>query len=388
MTPRLRLLVQTGLLAACLLVCSFAAEAARPNVLLICLDDLKPVLGCYGDPLAKTPNIDRLARRGVTFEKAYCNQALCSPSRNSLMTGMRPTSMGIYDLTTNFREAVPDAVTLPQYFSRYGFRTEALGKILHTTNGNHEDVGSWTEPHFWSDIGSGTKATASNQKGQVNKQRGAVRSRPAIVKDDVPDNFYTDGRIADEAVKRLGDAKSKSDVPWFMAVGFLKPHLPFHIPKRYWDMHDRSKFTPAENPAAPVGAPKYALTGSEELRSYAGIPKGDLPAELQRDLIHGYYAAVSYVDAQVGRVLDELDRQNLADRTIVVLWGDHGWHLGDHSLWGKKTNYEQAARIPLILAGPGVAQGEKSSALVETVDLYPTLGELAGLPIPGGIQEQ
>ena len=387
MPHQFRMIVQTGCLLACLLAGSLVAEAAHPNVLIICLDDLKPVLGCYGDPLAKTPNIDRLARRGVTFESAYCNQALCSPSRNSLMTGMRPTSMGIYDLTTNFRQALPDAVTLPQYFARYGFRTEALGKILHTTNGNHEDAVSWTEPHFWSDIGSVPQRPSSDRKGPERRQRGVVRSRPAVSSDEVPDNFYTDGRIADEVIRRLRDANSKSDVPLFVAVGFLKPHLPFHVPKRYWDMHDRSRFKPAQNLSDPEGAPKYALTHSEELRSYAGIPDGPLSVDLQRELLHGYYAAVSYVDAQVGRVLDELDRQNLADKTIVVLWGDHGWHLGDHSLWGKKTNYEQATRIPLIIAGPGIAQGEKSRGLVETVDLYPTLAELAGLPAPRVAQE-
>ncbi len=388
MTHRVRMIVQTGYLLACALVGPLVAKTAHPNVLLICLDDLKPVLGCYGDPLAKTPNIDRLARRGVTFESAYCNQALCSPSRNSLMTGMRPTSMGIYDLTTNFRQAVPDAITLPQYFAKYGFRTEALGKILHTTNGNHEDTASWTEPHFWSDIGTIPQRPSSDQKGPVIRQRGAVRSRPAVSSDEVPDNFYTDGRIADEVVRRFRATSSKSEVPLFVAVGFLKPHLPFHVPKRYWDMHDRSRFKPAENPSAPEGAPKYALTHSEELRSYVGIPAGALSTELQIELLHGYYAAVSYVDAQVGRVLDELERRNLANKTIVVLWGDHGWHLGDHSLWGKKTNYEQATRIPLIIAGPGIAQGERSRALVETVDLYPTLAELAGLPAPRVAQKQ
>ncbi|MBP7140738.1 MAG: sulfatase [Opitutaceae bacterium] len=377
MTSRLALLAFSVLPLIGMTGRTRAAESARPNVLFICVDDLKPVLGCYGDKLARSPNIDRLAKRGIVFEMAYCNQALCSPSRNSLMTGLRPTSMGIYDLTTNFREAMPDAVTVAQYFQRHGYRTEAVGKIMHPSNGNHEDAASWSVPLFWAD--SGTYLSRKNR----SSTRANQASKPLVFEeDDVPDSFYFDGRVADEAIKRLGNAKSKPDEPQFLAVGFLKPHLPFRVPKKYWDLHDRSKFKLAENPSAPLGAPAFAGTNSEELRSYREIPATALPDELQRKLIHGYYAAVSYMDAQVGRLLDELDRLGLAEKTVIVLWGDHGWHLGDHSLWGKKTNYEAAARIPLIVAGPGIARSATSSALVETVDLYPTLAELAGLPAP------
>jgi len=353
-----------------------AAETARPNVLFICVDDWKPVLGCYGDKLARTPNIDRLAARGVTFEKAYCNQALCSPSRNSLMTGMRPASMGIYDLSTNFRVATPDAVTVAQYFQKHGYRTEAVGKIMHPAHGNHEDAASWTVPHFWPDSGSYLAPSSGKKK----------RGR-ALESADVPDNTYSDGIIAEEAVRRLRNAKARPDEPQFLAVGFLKPHLPFRVPKKYWDMHDRAKFELEKITAAPAGAPAYAPTNSAELHAFAGIPAGEIPPEQQRELIHGYYAAVSYMDAQVGRLLDELDRLGLGGNTIVVLWGDHGWHLGDHAQWGKKSNYEQAARIPLIVSAPGAGRGEKSSALVETVDLYPTLADLAGLPAPKVVQK-
>jgi iduronate 2-sulfatase len=207
---------------------------------------------------------------------------------------------------------------------------------------------------------------------------------PAVENADVPDDAYPDGKIALEAVNRLRAAKVQSDTPFFLAVGFLKPHLPFCAPKKYWDLYPRENFAPAEITTAPVGAPAYAPTNWGELRNYTGIPaKGPLSAELQRELIHGYHAAVSYMDAQLGRVLDKLDRLALSENTVVVFWGDHGWHLGDHGQWCKHTNYEQAARIPIIVRAPGVSKpGTRTRAVVETVDLYPTLVELGGLPAP------
>lgn len=385
MKPRFHFLAWAGLLLICTLGGARAAENAHPHphVLFICVDDLKPVLGCYGDPLAKTPNIDRLAQRGVVFEKAYCNQALCAPSRNSLMSGMRPTSMGIYDLATFFRSAVPDAVTVAQYFQKHGYRTEAVGKIMHPAHGNHEDAASWSVPHFWADSG----AYLAKKTNRASTPAAPAARGGAFASENAPDDTYFDGKVAEEAIKRLRNAKSKPGEPQFLAIGFLKPHLPFRVPKKYWDIHDRAKFDLVVNPSAPDGAPAFALTNSEEVRSFPGIPAGPLSAELQRELTHGYYAAVSFMDAQVGRVLDELDRLDLTEKTLVVLWGDHGWHLGDHAQWGKKTNYEQATRIPLIVAGPGVASAGKSHALVETVDLYPTLAELAGLPAPNVTQK-
>ncbi len=384
MNPRFHVLAWAGFLLLCTLECARAAGNAHspPNVLFICVDDLKPVLGCYGDPLAKTPNIDRLARRGVVFEKAYCNQALCAPSRNSLMSGMRPTSTGIYDLATNFRRATPDAVTVAQYFQKHGYRTEALGKIMHPAHGNHEDAASWSEPPFWADKGAYLAKKERKATDRAGTPAAPVHRGAAFAKEDAPDDTFFDSKVADEAIQRLRKAKSKPGEPQFLAIGFLKPHLPFRVPRKYWDIHDPAKFELAKNPSAPEGAPAFALTNAEEVRSYPGIPPGPFSAELQRELTHGYYAAVSFMDAQVGRVLDELDRLGLTEKTVVVLWGDHGWHLGDHSQWGKKTNYEESARIPLIVAGPQVASAGKSRALVETVDLYPTLAELAGLPAP------
>ncbi len=356
--------------------------AAKPNVLLICVDDLKPALGCYGDVLAKSPNLDRLAARGVQFNRAFCNQAVCSPSRNALMTSLRPQTLGIYDLPTHFRKAAPDAVTVGQYFKRHGYRTEGLGKIFHVGHGNIDDADSWSVPS-WRPKGGGYALKESIEGARDSKlgPRGA-----AYESADVADNQYGDGMIADEAIERLRAAKAKAGDPFFLAVGFLKPHLPFVAPKKYWDLHDRSAFKLAQPQTPPVGAPSYAPQAGGELRNYKDMPaKGDLPADLQRTLIHGYYAATSYMDAQAGRVLAELDKLGLAQDTVVVLWGDHGWHLGDHGIWCKHTNYEQAARIPVLVAGPGVKAGAKSASLVETVDIYPTLAELAGLPAPAGL---
>jgi iduronate 2-sulfatase len=369
-----------------------AAPAIKPNVLLICVDDLKPLLGCYGDKRIHSPNIDRLARRGVLFERAYCNQAVCAPSRNALMTGVRPTTMGIYDLGTNFRFANSNTVTLSQYFMKHGYRAEGLGKIFHVGHGNHEDPASWSVPHFQQRSIAYVKPESRANQGLTREEalfaNQEARNLPrgaAYESADVPDDAYPDGKIADEAIRRLRSAKNKPAEPFFLAVGFLKPHLPFCAPKKYWDLYDRASFTVPPLRSAPEGAPKFAPTGWGELRQYSDMPdSGPVTDEQARTLIHGYHAAVSYMDAQLGKVIDELDRTNLATNTIVLLWGDHGYHLGDHGWWCKHDNYEQSTRIPLIVTAPGVTKpgARVTNALVETVDIYPTLAELAGLPAP------
>jgi len=382
-----------------LLVLSSLALARGPNVLLICVDDLKPVLGCYGDPLAKTPNLDRLAARGMRFDAAYCNQAVCAPSRNNLMLGSRSTSLGIYNLSTNFRVAVPDAVTLTQYFMRHGWRAEGMGKILHVGHGNTNDDASWSAPFFKdklveyllpasTDGGKLTREEAfftNANAGPVNQlPRGAAWEAP-----DVPDEAYADGRVAAEAIRHLRAAKAKPEQPLFLAVGFVRPHLPFCVPKKYWDMHDPAKFELASRTTPPEGAPSYAGKTLLELNNYVPVPqRPPVSDEIQRKLIHGYYASASYSDAQIGKVLAELDRLGLAENTIIVLWGDHGWHLGDHGMWTKHTNYEQATHIPLFVIAPGVTKrNSHTSALAQTVDIYPTLCELAGLPPPKDVPQ-
>lgn len=365
----------------------------KPNVLLICVDDLKPLLGCYGSKTVKSPNIDRLAAAGVVFDHAYCNQAVCAPSRNTLMTGVRPSTLGIYDLGTNFRDKAPEAVTLPQNFMNHGWRTEAVGKLFHVGHGNHEDPASWSVPH-WGVKSIEYALPESHEGGNLTREEALFSNQSALNLPrgapfecaDVPDNAYSDGRLAEEAIRRLQATRGRPDTPFFLGVGFVKPHMPFCAPKKYWDLYDPATLPLAEWREPPDGAPVYAPQFGGEMRQYRNVPeKGNLSEDLQRQMIHGYHAAVSFMDAQLGKVLDELDRLKLRESTIIVLWGDHGWHLGDHSMWCKHTNYEEATRIPLIICAPGISKpGGHAEAMVETIDIYPTLNELAGLPAPDG----
>jgi iduronate 2-sulfatase len=373
----------------------------RPNVLMILVDDLKPALGCYGDAVAQTPNIDRLASRAVRFESAYCNQAVCAPSRFTLMLGSHSTSTGLYHLGSRLRNRLPDAITLPQYFASHGYRTESLGKVFHIGHGNLGDPDSFMVKHFYDKVIEYADP-ASTSGGQLtreeaffsNQKLDQIRSLPrgaAFESPDVADDAYADGRVASETVKRIqAAAKRRNDdgTPFFIAAGFARPHLPFCAPKKYWDLYDPLTLPKAELTSAPAGAPKVAGKTNGELANYSPVPDhGNVDDSLGRQLVHGYYASTSYVDAQIGKVLDALDDHQLADNTIVVLWGDHGFHLGDHSYWTKHTNYEQANRIPLIIAAPGLTHtGSATGQLAESVDVYPTLAELAKLPSPQGPQ--
>ncbi len=362
-------------------------------MLFIAVDDLKPAISCYGDRFAQTPNIDRLASRGTLFERAYCMQAVCAPSRNALLTGVRPETLQIYDLGTNFRRRAPDVVTLPQHFKANGYESHGLGKIFHVGHGNHEDPISWSAPHYQEKsieyVLPENKVRLTREEALFANQKGDAGMLPRgapVESADVPDDAYADGRIASEAIKRLNRFK-ETGKPFFLAVGFVKPHLPFCAPKKYWDLHDPAKLPLPERRQPPDGAPAFAPQYNIELPNYAGMPqRGPIPDESARTLVHGYYAAVSFVDAQIGRVLDELDELGLAENTIIVLWGDHGWHLGDHGMWCKHTNYEQATRAPLIIVAPGKKGAQRSRALVEFVDVYPTLCDLAGLPKPVHLQ--
>ncbi|RMG40632.1 MAG: DUF229 domain-containing protein [Planctomycetota bacterium] len=362
-------------------------------MLLILVDDLKPAFGAYGASWVRSPNLDRLAARGLRFDFAYCNQAVCAPSRNNLLTGARSTSLGIYNLGTNFRRAVPDAVTLPQHFKRHGYFVAGAGKVFHIGHGNVGDERSWSVPFLPDRVID--YAVWKNPQGGLTREEALFSNRsakglprgPAWEAADVPDIAYADGRIAAAGIRLLREAAQREQ-PFFIALGFVKPHLPFCAPRKYWDLYDPARLPLPQVTEPPVGAPPYAGKTLGELNQYEPIPQHPpLPQELVRRLIHGYFAAVSYVDAQIGKVLDELDRRGLQDETIVVLWGDHGWHLGDHGMWTKHTNYEQAVRISLIVVAPGVTRpGTHTDALVETVDVYPTLCELAGLPVPDGPQ--
>ena len=371
-----------------LLFAAMDTPPAKPNVLLICVDDLKPVLGCYGDKLVKTPNIDRLASRSMRFDAAYCNQAVCSPSRNALLTGLRPQTLGIYDLGTNFRQGRQNAVTMPQWFKANGYSAQGMGKIFHVGHGNTNDEASWSVPYFRGKVVDyalpENKRELSREEAMFDNKSPANLPRGAALENaDVPDDTYSDGKVAAEAIRRLEAAAKNPGEPVFLAVGFLKPHLPFCAPRKYWDLYKTDQFQLPAFRRAPECAPAYAPTAFGELRNYKDVPdKGEIPEDLQRKLIHGYHAAISYMDAQVGKVLDALDASPLKDNTVIVLWGDHGWHLGDHGMWSKHTNYEQATRIPLLVKAAGQTKGGASGAMVETVDIYPTLCELAGLKTP------
>lgn len=351
----------------------------RPNVLFIAVDDLRPKLGCYGDPVAITPNIDRLAARGLLFSRAYCQQAVCAPSRASVMTGRRPDATKVWNLSTHFRKALPDVVTLPQYFKQQGYHTRCVGKIYHDPASAQDPV-SWSAPETLAVTGkAGPKYMLDSNLHRKGGWKAAATERA-----DVPDSAYVDGRVGNAAVRILREI---SDRPFFLAVGFRRPHLPFSAPERYWAMYDDKEMPLPENPHAPAGVPAVAMHPSTELRGYTDIPdEGPLDEGTIRRLVQGYYAGTSYIDAQIGRLLDELDELGLTSNTIVVLWTDHGYHLGEHDLWCKTTNFELDTRVPLIISAPGKPGGRKTDALAELVDLYPTLADLAGLGVPEGLE--
>jgi arylsulfatase A-like enzyme len=387
----------------------------RPNILFIAVDDLKPSLGCYGDSLAITPNIDQLAEGGVTFMLNFCQQALCAPSRASLLTGRYPDQLKVWDLQTLIREKNPGIVTLPQYFRDHGYNTAATGKIFDprslegSWNGPHDSL-SWTIPYvppgqidtYNSEFGRPVYfyAGVETKKKILTLREEAARSGitlpaeidsyikknhfPAVEDADVPFDAYTDGALSRHGI-RLMDSLSEMNSPFFLAVGFNRPHLPFVSPKKYWDLYDRDQFRIAAFREPATNSPVMAYHNSGELRSgYTGIPQeGELPAAMQLELIHGYYSACSYIDDMIGMLLAHLEDLHIAENTIVVLWGDHGWHLGDHGLWCKHSNFEQATRTPLIIRYPQhMAMGARYYGPTEFTDIAPTLCDFAGIPVP------
>jgi len=356
------------------------AGEAKPNVLYLVVDDLRPELGCYGDRHMHTPNIDRLAARGLWFTRAFCQQALCSPSRNSVFSGCRPDTTKVYGGNRMFRQALPDVVALPQLFKNQGYFTRSFGKILHH-NGQDDPV-SWSEPMYWPS--GGVYAHPDNLDCRITMDRAENFDNPLVEAADVPDHAYADGMVADEALATLRRVRQR---PFFLAVGFFKPHTPFCAPQKYWDLYRRDRIELAPDPFEPKDVPAVAMSDWRYVRSFRDIPdEGPMPDETARLVKHAYYACVSFVDAQVGRLLDELDRLRLRERTLVVLWSDHGYQLGEHGMWCKHTNFETSTRVPLIVSVPGRTAGGSSDALVELVDLYPTLAELCGLPVPGHVE--
>ncbi len=377
-----KLITFLGILAqAGLNLTNLNAQEKKMNVLFIAVDDLKPVISAYGDKHAKTPGMDRLAREGVVFQNTYCQQAICGATRASLLTGMYPDKTRVWDLITDFRQVNPNAVSLPQYFKSNGYETSGMGKIYHMgSTGPGHDAPSWSIPY----------QDANTVKYALKFTPNSLNRGPAVECADVPDNTYHDGMMTEMAIKQLGSL-SKGNKPFFMAVGFLKPHLPFVAPKKYWDLYDRNEFEIAPYQKKALNSPDIAYHRSGELKNYSDIPQFEsysekeldhLPVEKQKELIHGYYAAISYTDAQIMQLLNELDRLGIRKNTIIVLWGDHGWHLGDHGLWNKHTNFEQATHTLMMMSIPGQKQGISSVATSEFVDIFPTLCDLASIPKP------
>lgn len=359
-----------------------ASVDSRPNVLFIAIDDLRPALRCFGDETAVSPNIDRLARRGFVFNRAYCQLAVCSPSRLSLLTGRRPDTLQVWDLSTHFRETLPNVVTLPQHFRIHGYNTRSIGKIFHGSGTPSKDPPSWSDEPLHDRVRS-----ADVRYALPKNLNGSGLKRSAAEAGDVPDDYYIDGIVCNAALVTMQELIEKPQ-PFFLAVGFRKPHLPFCAPQKYWDLYDRDGIPlPASN-KHPVAAPELAVRSWSELESYSDIPEdGRISSEKVRELRHGYYACVSYVDSLVGRLLDELAQRDLVDNTVVVLWGDHGFHLGEQGLWTKANNYELSTRVPLIISVPGhVGAGRSTNAFVEFVDVFPTLADVCGLTTPAGLE--
>jgi len=358
-----------------LLVPSLANAAdSRPNVLFIAADDLRVELGCYGQSHVRSPHIDELASHGTLFTHAYCQQTVCNPSRASLLTGLRPDTLQIWDLPTHFRTHRPDAVTLPQMFMQQGYVSQCVGKIFHNFRQDEwkGDPASWSVPAVLHYNNHG------NDKPQINGELppDLATLTPAECR-DVPDNAYFDGRVADAAVTAMRDLKQRGE-PFFLAVGFWKPHTPFNAPKKYWDLYDRDTIPVPDNLAGPTDATEFTLTSDRF--------DGRAHPDQLRELHHAHLACISYMDAQLGRVLGELDQLGLRENTIIVFWSDHGLHVGEHGLEKKTTAFELDAHVPLIIAAPGREGAQRTDALVELIDLYPTLADLCGLTPPAGLE--
>jgi len=361
-------------------------DAGRPNVLFLAVDDLRPELGAYGASHMRTPAIDRLAATGVTFVRAYANVPVCGASRASMMTGLRPTRERFLTYFTRVDEDARGVPTVAGWFRQAGYTTISLGKVLHHSD---DAVDSWSEAPWdpQNDSLPGYRKWRNYLvEENIREDMKKDGNPPAYEAPDVDDDAYFDGKVAVRAMEYL-QRFAREDEPFFLAVGFVKPHLPFNAPKRYWDLYPEDSVAGPVNQPFPESAPRQAWHNWGELRRYAGVPGGDAPVPegLARTLVRGYRAATSYSDAQVGRVLNELERLGLAEDTIVVLWGDHGFSLGEHGLWVKHSPFELANRVPLIVRAPGVGPGVVHG-LVESIDIYPTLLELAGLPDPGHLQ--
>jgi arylsulfatase A-like enzyme len=371
-----------------------AAEPAprKPNVLFIAFDDLRPELGCYGTPVIQSPNIDALAKTSLVFDHAYCQLALCNPSRSSFLSGLRPETLDVFTLKKFLRTGNPDLVTLPQLFKNNGYTSLSFGKIFHTGNGNHEDDASWSEKAWKPGANKANAAAVKAPPGAANdanpdNEDPHANDLPAAAP-DVADEDLPDGQVATAAIAALDRLAKHPDQPFFLGVGFYKPHMPWVAPKKYWDLYKESDIPLATNPFPPKDSPAFASNNASEIHRYHGVPKANpLPDDLARHMKQGYYACVSYSDAQLGKVLAKLDELHLRDSTIIVLLGDHGYQLGEHATWNKRTNWEIATHAPLMISFPNMpTAGRHTPKLAEFLDIYPTLAECCHLTPPKNLQ--
>ncbi|WP_044206385.1 sulfatase [Flammeovirga sp. OC4] len=356
----------------------------QPNILLITIDDLRPELGCYGNEVIKTPNIDQLSQHSTTFNNAFCQVPVCGASRASMHTGVRPTLKRFVDAGAKIDKEMPGAVTIGQHFKENGYYTYSIGKVIH----GKKDTAERT----WSELVVAEDMFEYHADELVKESENPIppykRPQPYEKVKNSKDTDFLDGRTVAKAKKKMKELKQK-DQPFFMAVGLARPHLPFVAPERFWDLYNENDIPAPDNNFLPEGIPNVAKTSWGELRAYNGVPKkGDVDEQLAKTLKHGYYASVSFADYLVGDLIDELKAQKLYDNTIIVIWGDHGWQLGEHTFWCKHSNFDIALRVPLMIKPPKGKKFKKGSAegFAEIVDIFPTLCDLSGLSQPAQLQ--
>lgn len=377
-------LIIAWILAAVAVPCSAGAATPRPNVLFIIADDMSTALGCYGDPRAKTPNIDRLAARGMRFDRAYCQFPLCGPSRNSMLTGLHPNSNGIHANAQIFRQTIPEHVSLPQAFRHAGYFVGRVGKLFHYNVPNSIGTAGHDDPASWElQLNPAGVDHLRDESNIFSITPGQYAGTLSWYASPAPDEQHSDGMVAENATWVLERCAKQKDRPFFLGVGFFRPHTPYVSPEKYFAM-----YPPAEMPIVQNVKGDQADLPIAALGSYK--PEQDkLTDDLRRQCVQAYYASVSFVDTQVGVVLDALERLGLADNTIIVLTSDHGYHLGEHGLWQKMSLFEESTRVPLLIAAPGVAgSGSASKSFAGLIDLYPTLAELCEVEAPKNLQGQ
>tara|TARA_B100000768_G_scaffold100310_1_gene93373 strand:+ start:930 stop:2369 length:1440 start_codon:yes stop_codon:yes gene_type:complete len=357
-------------------------QSEKQNILFISIDDFRPKISSYGETKMITPNIDKLASEGLQFNNAYTNIAVCGASRASLMTGIRPSLNRFNDFSSRAQVDTPQAISLNQLFMDNGYETISYGKIYHHSDDFQQHWSEKDKGQIQSDFQDPKSIVRVN-----NAEKGEYGNKNLTYEyPDVDDYAYNDGKITQNAIYKLKELK-KDDQPFFMAVGYVSPHLPFIQPKKYWDMYDHDSIQLADNSYQPENSPFIAIEAqhnSAELRkNYLDIPaQGKLDDDLARNLIHGYYASVSYMDALIGELIKELDDLGLRENTTIILWSDHGYFLGEHGFWCKHSTFHEAVKIPFIMSSPGYAKNQITDSFTELVDVYPTLCELANITPP------